>query len=133
MTTTERGLPLEESGQGSTMLLLDWTPWETKALVDSLSSRYRVISVGLPGTAEPAGSAGEVAASVAETADSAGLDSFALVGASLGADVAFPSCASASCISNHPGAGLAPLHRACRPPSLEHPGPGGQRDACTPG
>ena len=89
MTTTERGLPLEESGQGSTMLLLDWTPWETKALADSLSSRYRVISVGLPGTAEPAGSAGEVAASVAETADSAGLDSFALVGASLGADVAF--------------------------------------------
>ena len=89
MTTAERGLHLEESGQGSPVLLLDWTPWETKALAEALASRYRVISVGLPGEGEDARSAEEAAGAVADMADSAGLDSYALVGASLGADVAF--------------------------------------------
>ena len=89
MTTRERGLRLEESGQGSPVLLLDWTPWETRALAAALSSRYRVISVPLPGEGEDAMSAEEVAKAVADIADSARLDSYALAGTSLGADVAF--------------------------------------------
>ena len=88
MASTEQSFGLEESGQGSPVLLLDWTPWETGALAAALSSRYRVISVDLRGAAELAGSAEEVAASVAEITDSAGLGSYTLVGASLGADVA---------------------------------------------
>ena len=88
MASTEQSFGLEESGRGRPVLLLDWTPWETRALAAALSSRYRVISVDLRGAAELAGSAEEVAASVAEIADSSGLDSYTLVGASLGADVA---------------------------------------------
>ena len=88
MASTQQSLRLEESGQGSPVVLLDWTPWETKALADALASRHRVIGVGLPGAGEDARSAEEVAGTVADMADSAGLDSYALVGASVGADVA---------------------------------------------
>ena len=88
MTTTEKGLRPEESGKGSPVLLLDWTPWETRALSEALSSRYRVISFTPPDASEGDMSAEEVATSVAELADSAGLDSYGLVGASAGADVA---------------------------------------------
>ncbi len=89
MASAERGLRLEESGQGSPVLLLDWTPWQTTALADALASRYQVFRVHLPSEDAHAGSAEEVAVSVAEKAASAGLESFALIGTSLGADVAF--------------------------------------------
>ena len=88
MASTGQGLRLEESGHGSPALLLDWTPWGATALAEALASRYRVISVNLPGVDDRAGSAEQVAVLVADMAESAGLDSFALVGVSLGASVA---------------------------------------------
>ena len=78
-----------ESGSGSPVVLLDWTPWRTSVLADALAVHYRVISIEPPdGDSVPAlaQSASEAAASVAEAA---GLDSYSLVGVSLGADVAF--------------------------------------------
>ena len=70
------------------MVLLDWTPWETTALADALATGYRVLNVGLSDAVRHAGSAGEVADSIARMAESAGLESYAIIGTSLGADVA---------------------------------------------
>ncbi|MYC37434.1 MAG: alpha/beta hydrolase [Chloroflexi bacterium] len=78
-----------ESGSGSPVVLLDWTPWQSSVLADALAVQYRVISIEPPdGDNVPAlaQSASEAAASVAEAA---GVDSYSLVGVSLGADVAF--------------------------------------------
>lgn len=78
-----------ESGSGSPVVLLDWTPWQSSDLADALAVRYRVISIEPPdGDSVPAlaQSASEAAASAAEAA---GVDSYSLVGVSLGADVAF--------------------------------------------
>jgi len=78
-----------ESGSGSPVVLLDWTPWETSALAGALASHYRVISMEPPGGDSVAASARSAAEGVASVAEAAGLDSYSLVGVSLGADVAF--------------------------------------------
>ena len=76
-----------ESGSGSPVVLLDWTPWESSVLADALAVHYRVISIEPPdGDSASAQSASDVAAAVSEDA---GLDSYSLVGVSLGADIAF--------------------------------------------
>ncbi len=88
MASCKHGLIYTGSGQGSPVLLLDWTPWETTALRDSLASRYRVISVEPPRDAGDAGTVQNTAEAVIGVAESAGLDSYALTAASLGASVA---------------------------------------------
>ena len=77
-----------ETGRGDPVLLLDWTPWNSPALADELATRYRVISINLPdGSAEP-DSPDDAAGAVAAITDAVGLDSFAIVGTSLGAEAA---------------------------------------------
>ena len=78
-----------ESGRGNAILLLDWTPWETTLLADALASQYRVISVEPPGAGYPVASVPELADAVGDIASAAKLDSYTLIGVSLGADVAF--------------------------------------------
>ena len=85
MASENSGLRYTESGSGEPVVLLDWTPWESRALADSLSSSYRVLSL------EPPAQTGDtyyVAESVAKTAEAAGMDAYAVVGVSLGADAA---------------------------------------------
>ena len=77
-----------ETGRGDPVLLLDWTPWQSPVLVDALSRKYRVVSVEPPADAGLFPTVDDAASSVAQVAESAGLNSYALVGASLGADVA---------------------------------------------
>ena len=84
MTSSGGGLRYSESGRGDPVVLLDWTPWQTTALADALASRYRVISIEPPDT----GYAAEPTHDIAGVADSVGVDSYALVGTSAGADVA---------------------------------------------
>ena len=101
MTSTNSRLPYSESGQGDPVILLDWTPWETPALADALATRYRVISIGPPDSSRRVGSARDAAAAVSDIAKAAGLDSYTLIGVSLGADAAFrlallnPNCVAA--------------------------------------
>lgn len=78
-----------ESGSGSPVVLLDWTPWESSVLADALAVRYRVISIELSGGDSVAASAQSASEAVAAVAETAGLDSYSLAGVSLGADVAF--------------------------------------------
>lgn len=89
MNTTQNSLSYVESGIGDAILLLDWTPWETTLLADALASQYRVISVEPPGAGYPIASALNLADAIGDIAASAGLDSYTLIGVSLGADVAF--------------------------------------------
>ena len=77
-----------ESGSGSPVVLLDWTPWQSPVLSDALASRYRVVSIEPPADIEQGNSAQDAAEAVAAIAEAAGLESYAVVGASLGADVA---------------------------------------------
>ena len=88
MSTLANDMQFSESGSGTPVVLLDWTPWEATVLADALACRYRVFSVGLSDAVRHAGSAGEVAVLVAHMAEAAGLDSYAIIGTSLGADVA---------------------------------------------
>ncbi len=83
------GLRYSESGAGETVVLLDWTPWQTGALADALSSRYRVISIEPPDAGYLSGSPQDAAEAVSAVAEAAGLTSYSLVGVSLGADVSF--------------------------------------------
>ena len=78
-----------ESGSGSPVVLLDWTPWESSVLADALASHYRVISMEPPGGDSVAASAQSASEEVAAAVASSGLESYSLVGVSLGADVAF--------------------------------------------
>ena len=78
-----------ESGSGDAILLLDWTPWETTLLADALASQYCVISVEPPGAGDPVASARDLADAIGDIAAAGGLDSYTLIGVSLGADVAF--------------------------------------------
>ena len=94
MASAYNGLRYTESGSGAPVVLLDWTPWETSALADALAARYKVISIAPPPTFVQArdsyaGAAPNIAEAVAEVAADAGLNSYAVVGVSLGADAAF--------------------------------------------
>ena len=74
-----------DAGKGDPVVLLDWTPWESRVLADSLAARYRVLNLDPPAdTAD----ADEVARAVAGITEATGLDTFAVVGVSLGADTA---------------------------------------------
>ncbi len=86
MASENSGLRYTDSGSGEPVVLLDWTPWESRVLSDSLSAGYRVISLEPPAQT---GDSYDVAEAVAKTAEAAGLDAYALVGTSLGADAAF--------------------------------------------
>ena len=96
------GLLYTEMGSGDAVVLLDWTPWESRVLADSLAASYRVVSIDPPwfdkltmsGTES---SPDDVAAAVARVAGAGGLPGlisltpgrpYALVGVSLGADAA---------------------------------------------
>ena len=89
MNTPQNSLSYVESGRGDAILLLDWTPWETTLLADALASQYRVINVEPPGAGWPVTSAPDLADAIGDIAADAGLDSYTLIGVSLGADVAF--------------------------------------------
>ena len=78
-----------ESVSGSPVVLLDWTPWQSSVLADALAVRYRVISIEPPEDDGLTASARSAAEEVASVAEAARLDSYSLVGVSLGADVAF--------------------------------------------
>ena len=87
-------LSYTETGSGSPVVLLDWTPWQTGALATALSSRYRVISIAPPpALGESWGSLPssplDTAGAVAAVAGASQLNSYSLIGVSLGADVAF--------------------------------------------
>ena len=82
-------LRYSESGDGSPVMLLDWTPWQSSALAVALAAQYRVISIEPPEGASPPASARSAAEAAAAVAEAAGLDSYTLVGVSLGADVSF--------------------------------------------
>ena len=85
MTTINTRLDYSEAGSGDPIVLLDWTPWESRVLADSLAAKYRVLSFDPPPeTADVDG----VARGVAGAAEAAGLDAYAVVGVSLGADTA---------------------------------------------
>ncbi len=83
------GLRCTEAGQGEPVLLLDWTPWESSVLLDGLAEDHRVISVDPPDGPAALASPREAAVAVAAIAKRLGLTSYAVVGASLGADAAF--------------------------------------------
>ena len=81
-------LSYTEAGRGDPVLLLDWIPWQSPVLADALSRKYRVVSVQPPSDAAIFATADDAASAAAQVAEAAGLDSYSLVGVSLGADVA---------------------------------------------
>ena len=81
-------LSYTEAGRGDPVLLLDWIPWQSPVLADALAGRYRVVSVQPPSDAGIFATADDAASAAAQVAEAAGLDSYSLAGASLGADVA---------------------------------------------
>ena len=87
MNPSQNVLPYTESGRGDSILLLDWTPWQTTALADALSAQYRVINIEPPDPGSPA--AQDPPSIVAAVADAAGLQSCTLIGVSAGANAAF--------------------------------------------
>ena len=102
MAADNMSLQYTESGDGDPVVLLDWTPWQSRVLADSLAASYRVASIDPPWFDKLAMSGTEsspddVAASVARVAEAGGLPGlisltpgrpYALVGVSLGADAA---------------------------------------------
>lgn len=85
MTSIDSRAGGPETGSGGTVVLLDWTPWESRALADSLAASYRMLSLDPP---TESADADETARVVAGAAEAAGLDAYAVVGVSLGADAA---------------------------------------------
>ena len=73
------------AGSGDPVVLLDWTPWESRVLADSLAASYRVLILDPPTETADADDAARV---VAGAAEAAGLDAYTVVGVSLGADAA---------------------------------------------
>ena len=88
MASPHSGLRISEMGSGDPVVLLDWTPWQTPALANSLADKYRVFAFDPPADAGVRGTAEDVARSVAGAAEAAGVESYTLVGASIGANVA---------------------------------------------
>ncbi len=109
MAADNMSLQYTESGDGDAVVLLDWTPWESRVLADSLATSYHVVSIDPPwfdkltmsGTESGLNWAypgpDDVAAAVARVAEAGGLPGlisltpgrpYALVGVSLGADAA---------------------------------------------
>lgn len=88
MNPSQNVLSYTESGRGESILLLDWTPWQTTVLADALAAQYRVLSIEPPGPGNPA-AAQDPPSAVAAVADAAGLQSHTLIGTSAGADAAF--------------------------------------------
>ena len=88
MSSSDPRLQYSEAGQGETVLLLDWTPWQSTVLLHGLAQGYRVINVEPPDVPAEQGTADDAARAVAAVTAAAGLDSFAIVGASLGAEAA---------------------------------------------
>ena len=89
MTSETITLSYVEAGRGDPVLLLDWTPWRSPSLAGALAEKYRVFDIAPPVGDHPNVTLDHAAMAVARVANSARLDSYALVGASLGADVAF--------------------------------------------
>ena len=87
MNPSQNPMSYTESGRGESILLLDWTPWQTTALADALAAQYRVISVAPPDPGSPA--AQDPPSAIAAVADAAGLQPYTLIGTSAGADAAF--------------------------------------------
>ncbi len=93
-------LSYSESGSGEPVVLLDWTPWQSPELTYSLNNRYRVFSIEPPEADSTSGSIQDIAEAAVKVLDSVGIDSYTLVGTSVGADVALritmmrPSCIS---------------------------------------
>lgn len=84
--TSSNGRPGNSvTGSGDAVVLLDWTPWESRVLADSLAASYRVLSLD---PSSEMGDANDAARAVAEAVEAAGLDAYAVVGVSLGADAA---------------------------------------------
>ena len=85
MTSLNVSLGGPEAGSRDTVVLMDWTPWESRVLADSLAASYRVLSLDPP---TETADIDDVAGAVAGAAEAAGLDAYAVVGVSLGADAA---------------------------------------------
>lgn len=85
MTSPNARLGGPEAGSRDPVVVLDWTPWESRVLAESLASSYQVLSLDPPGEISDAD---DVAKAVAGATEAAGLDSYAVVGVSLGADAA---------------------------------------------
>ena len=88
MTLGDSVLAYSEFGSGEPVVLLDWTPWQTPALAQALATRYRVIGIEPPDAGHASESTHAIAEVVTQTADFIGVPSYALVGTSVGADIA---------------------------------------------
>ena len=132
-----------EAGSGGPVVLLDWTPWESRVLADSLAASYRVLSLHPP---SEIADADDAARAVAEAAEAAGLDSYAVVGVSLGADAALrlallrpqsvstlvlvsPACVEPSAARPWHTPELAASIMLAHPDDSESPRPGAERTA----
>lgn len=131
------------AGSGDPVVLLDWTPWESRVLADSLAASYRVLSFDPP---TEIADADDAARAVAEAAEAAGLDAYAVVGASLGADAALrvallhpqsvstlvlvsPTCVGPSAARPWQTPELATRVMLAHPDDSESPRPGADRTA----
>ena len=85
MTSSNTRPGYSVAGSGDPVLLLDWTPWESRAVADTLAASYKVLSLDPP---TEIADIDDTARAVAQAAEAAGLGAYAVVGASLGADAA---------------------------------------------
>ena len=85
MTSPNVRLGGSEAGGRDAVVLLDWTPWESRVLADSLASCYQVLSLDPP---TKTADIDDLAGVVTKATEAAGLDAYAVVGVSLGADAA---------------------------------------------
>lgn len=82
-------LSYTETGDGDPVVLLDWSPWDSGALAATLSSAFRVISVAPPDFVGAPPTEDEVVGAIEQVTEEAGLATFSLGGASLGARASF--------------------------------------------
>ena len=114
MTSLDNRTGDREAGSGDPVVLLDWTPWESRVLADSLAASYRVLSLDPPTETADTDAA---ARAVAEAAEAAGFDAYAVVGVSLGADVALRM----ALLRPHSVSTLVLVSPACVEPSAARP------------